>query len=667
MNAERQEDDTVAYLPQMDNIDIGIEFPPYEDPPPPYSPPKPPYLPEGEAPPPYDDTNGSMINNGNSMPTAEWIGGDIRQCNGQVNEVAADEHSVNHLSKDGEQTNRKCNEDSHHDAVQPQEDIELSKLDTLCKCNRNASQNLRKCGSCPGCGKAMTSHDATVHSDMELDMALGLNSLPSRVLDDSKPCQHRNLEDTVCENARPNLTAFSHCSGQPHISESVFISTSPDSSEHSVDDGNDSASTPTTHPQISTSSGQQSSKSCCVNRSGSLSSETSLLSICSETGERKRPPAAVHQEMLKPDVKYPETPLHTSHVLIHHSSTTAPVAMTAGLGCSKEFSIGSSKSGTQISCDSLENSNMNHIPCCCETVAEQCSSVVDDPESLELKGSTGECNGVVPEKVNVPGSSSENPLSSKDVETTGDSSIDCRHNPGSLQTRVKKGRPISVPNSAEHLKHRFKSISRSNSGQDNLKECDIPHFKQYGFIDNPEVLFTCKNNGLYPEGGDTVLSALVFEKLHHGQQSGKHANRRRIHNSPGYSSKTKERSSHNSRKLSLYPEHFSKERRDCAINIDSPQHPDVNFKPKCLTHEQMDEPTKCHVSRHRRKHKSYQKELNSNSRNAETTMKLNPLEPGGSRDILNNNLLDNYHHLNTAKISTDHDTVCDHQVDNISN
>ena len=51
LHAERQEEDPVGYISQLDNLDI--EFPPYEDPPPPYSPPKPPEIPQGEAPPPY--------------------------------------------------------------------------------------------------------------------------------------------------------------------------------------------------------------------------------------------------------------------------------------------------------------------------------------------------------------------------------------------------------------------------------------------------------------------------------------------------------------------------------------------------------------------------------------------------------------------------------------
>ena len=53
MHAAREEDG-VAYMTQFDQVDMmGIEFPPYEEPPPPYTPPKPPDYPNGEAPPPY--------------------------------------------------------------------------------------------------------------------------------------------------------------------------------------------------------------------------------------------------------------------------------------------------------------------------------------------------------------------------------------------------------------------------------------------------------------------------------------------------------------------------------------------------------------------------------------------------------------------------------------
>ncbi|XP_064647048.1 uncharacterized protein LOC135499918 [Lineus longissimus] len=43
-----------AYVSEYDDINIGVEIPPYEDPPPPYSPPRPPRNLPMEAPPPYD-------------------------------------------------------------------------------------------------------------------------------------------------------------------------------------------------------------------------------------------------------------------------------------------------------------------------------------------------------------------------------------------------------------------------------------------------------------------------------------------------------------------------------------------------------------------------------------------------------------------------------------
>ena len=66
MNDEQLGEDSVAYMSHFDQIDMGIEFPPYEDPPPPYTPVKPPDLPPGEAPPPYEPPGN---NNDNDVGT----------------------------------------------------------------------------------------------------------------------------------------------------------------------------------------------------------------------------------------------------------------------------------------------------------------------------------------------------------------------------------------------------------------------------------------------------------------------------------------------------------------------------------------------------------------------------------------------------------------------
>ena len=65
----------MAYMSQFDQVDMGIEFPPYEEPPPPYTPPKPSDIPHGEAPPPYEVTPGGENSNetnnntgGSSLP-----------------------------------------------------------------------------------------------------------------------------------------------------------------------------------------------------------------------------------------------------------------------------------------------------------------------------------------------------------------------------------------------------------------------------------------------------------------------------------------------------------------------------------------------------------------------------------------------------------------------
>ena len=53
----------MAYMAQFDQLDLDLDFTPYDDPPPPYSPPKTPRVPMGEAPPPYEETQPSENNN----------------------------------------------------------------------------------------------------------------------------------------------------------------------------------------------------------------------------------------------------------------------------------------------------------------------------------------------------------------------------------------------------------------------------------------------------------------------------------------------------------------------------------------------------------------------------------------------------------------------------
>ena len=50
-------------MAQFDQLDLDLDFTPYDDPPPPYSPPKTPRVPMGEAPPPYEETQPSENNN----------------------------------------------------------------------------------------------------------------------------------------------------------------------------------------------------------------------------------------------------------------------------------------------------------------------------------------------------------------------------------------------------------------------------------------------------------------------------------------------------------------------------------------------------------------------------------------------------------------------------
>lgn len=56
-NERRSVNESLAYMTNIDQLDVGFEFPPYEDPPPPYSPPKPLHDFPNDDPPPYELTS----------------------------------------------------------------------------------------------------------------------------------------------------------------------------------------------------------------------------------------------------------------------------------------------------------------------------------------------------------------------------------------------------------------------------------------------------------------------------------------------------------------------------------------------------------------------------------------------------------------------------------
>ena len=75
-NERRSDEDVVAYMTSIDQVDIGFEYPPYEDPPPPYSPPKPVDGTETDAPPPYEPASGGVSSSDpNSNETVSGMGG----------------------------------------------------------------------------------------------------------------------------------------------------------------------------------------------------------------------------------------------------------------------------------------------------------------------------------------------------------------------------------------------------------------------------------------------------------------------------------------------------------------------------------------------------------------------------------------------------------------
>ncbi|CAH1801820.1 unnamed protein product [Owenia fusiformis] len=135
LNAEtRSEDDAVAYVSGYDDVQIGIEFPPYEEPPPPYSPPKPPDDTHGEAPPPYSEENPGTENGGNSgnnnRNTLNRNHGNVASLtqnasaetstpvndglsNGPITEIIEGQRSVN----ENEATCRLAPEEENHDAT----------------------------------------------------------------------------------------------------------------------------------------------------------------------------------------------------------------------------------------------------------------------------------------------------------------------------------------------------------------------------------------------------------------------------------------------------------------------------------------------------------------------------------------------------------------------
>lgn len=89
-NDRRSVNDGLAYMTNIDQLDIGFEFPPYEDPPPPYSPPKPIDDIPMEAPPPYELTSSQMETEPTEIIHTETNALEVRSGAGEV----GDEHPV---------------------------------------------------------------------------------------------------------------------------------------------------------------------------------------------------------------------------------------------------------------------------------------------------------------------------------------------------------------------------------------------------------------------------------------------------------------------------------------------------------------------------------------------------------------------------------------------
>ena len=79
-------EDGIGYMNSYDNIDGGIEFPPYTEPPPPYSPPKPPHIIAGESPPPYTEVENNNVVSSNNNEVSQQNNCDNNNETSTVNE-----------------------------------------------------------------------------------------------------------------------------------------------------------------------------------------------------------------------------------------------------------------------------------------------------------------------------------------------------------------------------------------------------------------------------------------------------------------------------------------------------------------------------------------------------------------------------------------------------
>ena len=802
----------VAYLPQMDNIDIGIEYPPYEDPPPPYTPPKPPYLPEDEAPPPYDDTNGNVVNNGTSATaTTEWIEGDVRQCSSQINEtstngeVSGTTPDVNELKMDELQGNRQCCEPVDLDDGRPLEGQLLQNLDLMCMSNTDtahldpglcesclvvnrpgnmcdvttdpvglddqnccSSSTLRAAPTvdlvCPTSSDTVQSNSvpvstylirrepcllSTAHTDdrkqkqmnsdvckenidscefsdagysntwlqrnllnddsqgsvalthnpqvtnyaihhgrgrntsevgsrtscavsqvknseLEHGKASGEKTLTLATLQGNSLNHERGLEASFDQNSRPKSMGVIYNS-RPSLQNrnsisgtSAYISES--SHSHDVNRNN------STSAENNSSIRSPTCDSHCVGRPGLSTSQASSLSVCFETGEKKRPPSNEPQQVLRTDVKYTEHPLDHSQLDVQHYPITAAQPNTsARCKCSKEgFNLEDPGTESQIN----EANIMNDIPDKCEIGIDDLLAN-HDSSHLKMPLSNGDSCSVHDEN-RANGNSSDYASGLQydghfpsQVHKIAETPVKPKCDSGFVQIRTRKGRPVSSSHTVGQTKYGCKGNHRSIDGLNKLRKHDIPQFKQYGFIDDPEVLIACKDNTVYPEGGDKVLSMSLFEKLRHNQPTERQSFA--VNNSSGYSSKTNERSSHSSTELMDSLERIPKQQQDSAVHINNHQCSErmkINLMPRLMANRKSDESNKSHLHKQRKKHKWCPKEFKSKKSKSSSVTK--PLDIKETRDILNNNLVDNYSSLNTAKMSINCDTVGICNVDNHS-
>ena len=249
LNAERAEDDNVAYMAQFDQLDMGLDFTPYDDPPPPYSSPKPPRVPMGEAPPPYEEALQSPGNNNVGETTRDVTGDALPPTreNGTVEDDAIettmpqdgrswDNHSeagFRQPSRSSSQTGGAVDESPIDDNHCPEYGVAMVTSESS-ECGSPSQIIVRMHNNIP-CTSVVEQQESprAVHQDNEVDMAQNCQS-PSHVANRTRPPfapQSSKLDatrTTTCLHGTPRKHKDDRCERTSAVDNCCVGRNSPD-------------------------------------------------------------------------------------------------------------------------------------------------------------------------------------------------------------------------------------------------------------------------------------------------------------------------------------------------------------------------------------------------------------------------------------------------------